>query len=152
MTSATVETVLAWHAALHQADVERVLSLSTEDVEVGGPRGAGRGADLLRDWVARAGVRLEPGRIFSRGEVVVVEQSARWPSGDGQPADPQVVEPSARWPSGGGHLADPQHVASVFLVNDGRVASVIRHVDLPTALQAGGLQMSDEYVAAPSPD
>ena len=56
MTSAAVEIVLAWHAALNESDVQRLLSLSTDDVEVGGPRGAGRGADLLRDWVARAGV------------------------------------------------------------------------------------------------
>jgi ketosteroid isomerase-like protein len=32
-----IETVLAWHAAVNQSDVERLLSLSTEDVEVGGP-------------------------------------------------------------------------------------------------------------------
>src|SRR5437667_11375051 len=111
MTSAAVEIVLAWHAALNESDVQRLLSLSTDDVEVGGPRGAGRGADLLRDWVARAGVRLEPRRTFGRSEVVVVEQSARWPSADG-------------------HLAEAQTVASVFRVNAGRVASGVRHPDL----------------------
>jgi hypothetical protein len=132
MTSAAVEAVLAWHAALNESDVEGLLTLSTADIEVGGPRGSGHGADLLRDWVARAGVHLEPGRIFCRADVVVLEQSARWPSVDGR-------------------LADPQVVASVFRVADDRVSSVIRHPDLAAALQAAGLNISDEYVAAPSP-
>ena len=134
MTSAAVEPVLAWHAALNECDIVRLLTLSTDNVEVGGPRGSGHGADLLRDWVARAGAHLEPRRIFCRAgaEVVVVEQVARWPSADG-------------------HLADPQVVASVFRVNDNRVASVIRHPDLPSALEAGSLKISDEYAPRPVP-
>ena len=132
MTSAAVETVVAWHTALNESDVLRLLSLSTDDVEVGGPRGAGRGADLLRDWVARAGVHLDPRRIFCRADIVVIEQSARWPSADG-------------------HLADPQVVASIFHVTGGRVSSVIRHPDLAAALIGAGLSISDEYVGAPSP-
>src|SRR5437016_9877677 len=106
MSNALVESVLAWHAALNSADVERMLSLSTDDVEVGEPRGSGHGADVLRDWVARAGVHLESGRVFARGEVVVVEQSARWPSPDGKLADP---------------------VASVFRVQNGLVSSTVRY-------------------------
>ena len=134
MTSAAVEPVLAWHAALNESDVVRLLTLSTDNVEVGGPRGSGHGADLLRDWVARAGAHLKPRRIFCRAKAEVV-----------------VVEQSARWPSANGHLADPQIVASVFRVADGLVASVIRHPDLPSALAAADLNVSEEYVAAPSP-
>src|SRR5207244_13560481 len=118
--------------ALNQADVEQLLSLSSDDVEVGGPRGAGHGTDVLRDWLARASVHLEPRHIFCRGQVVVVEQAASWPSADGQ-------------------LAAPQQVASLFRVENGRVASVLRHPDLPSALHASGLDLSDEYVRAPSP-
>ena len=160
MTTKPIETVLAWHAALNEADVERLLSLSTADIEVGGPRGSGHGADLLRDWVNRAAVRLEPRRIFCRAgaEVVVVEQEART-AAHLEPrripcraeAKVVVVEQSARWPSANGHLADPQIVASVFRVADGLVASVIRHPDLPSALAAADLNIFDEYVAAPSP-
>ena len=134
MATKPVETVLAWHAALNEADVERLLSLSTADIEVGGPRGSGHGADLLRDWVNRAAVHLEPRRIFCRAEAEVL-----------------VVEQEARWPSAGGHLADPRVVASVFRVNDNRVASVIRHPDLLSALEAASLKISDEYAPAPSP-
>ena len=132
MSNALVETVLAWHAALNSADLEGLLALSTDDVEVGGPRGSGHGADLLREWVARAGVHLEPGRVFARGEVVVVEQSARWPSPDGK-------------------LADPQTVASVFRVQNGLVSSVVRYADLLSALETAGLSISDESVRGPSP-
>jgi len=130
--TAPVETVFAWHAALNDGNVERLLSLSTDDVEVGGPRGSGHGADLLRDWVARASVHLEPRRVFCRADVVVVEQAARWPSTDGR-------------------LADPRNVASIFVVKDGRVSSVLRRPDLASALKAAGLNISDEYLAAPSP-
>ncbi len=129
MTNSDIETVLAWHAALNQADLERVLALTTADVEVGGPRGAGRGADLLRDWIRRAAIRLEPRRIFQHDDVVVVAQAARWPSADGQ-------------------LGDPQDVASVFRVQAGRVASVIRYPDLAATLQASGLSESDEQTEA----
>jgi limonene-1,2-epoxide hydrolase len=120
-----VELVLAWHAALNAGDVERLADLSTADVEVGGPRGAGRGAALLRDWVARAGIQLEPGRIFSRGGVLVVEQSARWRSETGE-------------------SGQPQQVASVFAVRDERVAAVIRYSDVQSALEAAGLDQTDE--------
>jgi ketosteroid isomerase-like protein len=118
--------VLAWHEALNAGEVERLLALSSDDVEVGGPRGAGRGSQLLRDWVARANIQLEPGQAFQRGETVVVEERARWRSAES------------------GELSEPQTVASVFLVRDERVASVVRHPDLSAALQAGGLEASDE--------
>jgi hypothetical protein len=37
------EVVLAWHAALNAGGIDRLLALSSEDVEVGGPRGVSRG-------------------------------------------------------------------------------------------------------------
>src|SRR3954454_3814791 len=93
MMLASVDAVMAWHAALNAGDVERMLALSTPDVEVGGPRGSGRGADLLREWFGRANVVLEPGALFARwdGDVVVVEQAGRWRAEDGALGEPQVV-------------------------------------------------------------
>jgi len=104
------QTVRAWHEALNAGELDGLLSLSAPDVEVGGPRGSGRGRDLLRDWVRRAGIRLEPISLHTRGEAVLVEQHASWP-GD----------------------AGPQPVASVFRVRDGRVTSVIRYPDVAAA-------------------
>jgi hypothetical protein len=97
------EVVAAWHAALNAGDVDRLAGLSAEDVEVGGPRGSGRGAELVREWFGRANIRLEVVRTELRGRSVLVEQCASWGEGE------------------------PQIVASTFLVRDGRVASVIRH-------------------------
>ena len=83
MSSPDIEAVLAWHVALNRSDIDGLLALSTPDVEVGGPRGAGRGSELLRDWTTRARIRMEPGRIVTGGGAVVVEQSAQWKTADG---------------------------------------------------------------------
>ncbi len=128
-----VAVVLAWHAALNTGDVDGLLALSTDDVEVGGPRGTGRGADLLREWFGRANVVLDAGRVFASGhaeEVVVVEQTGRWRLDNGA-------------------LGEPQGVASVFRVRAGRVASVLRYPELAEALAAAGLSLSDQTRLAP---
>ena len=117
------EVILAWHAAVNAGDSERVLALSTDNVEVGGPRGSGRGAELLRDWIGRAGIQLQPVRFVERDGLVVVEQSAQW-----------------KTPEGG--LTEPQAAASVFRLLNGKVDSVLRYADLPTALEAVGLDPS----------
>ncbi|HEX5418166.1 MAG TPA: nuclear transport factor 2 family protein [Chloroflexota bacterium] len=118
--SSKFRVVQAWHQALNAGDVETLVALSTEDVEVGGPRGASRGVAVLREWVARAGIRLEPGRVFQRGEVVVVEQTAEW------------REP------GTGRIVGQQNLASLFVVRNGLVSRVIRYPDLATALREAG--------------
>ena len=110
------EVVQAWHAALNAGDLETLLSLSANDIEVAGPRGGGRGADVLRDWVGRANIRLDVERILGHGPLLVVEERARWAGDDA-----------------------PQVVASVFRVQDGKVTSVIRHPDVAAALEAAGL-------------
>lgn len=109
------EVVLAWHAALNAGDIDRLLALSSEDVEVGGPRGVSRGQQVLREWFSRAGVTLEPLRVFERADTVVVEQRATWPGGD------------------------PQVAASVFSVREGMVSRVVRYATLSEALEAEGL-------------
>jgi hypothetical protein len=118
-----IQTVIAWHEALNNGDVERLVALSHPEVEVGGPRGSAHGAQILREWVDRANIRLEPGRTFSEAGTVVVEQGAEW-----QSADP-------------GHV---QTVASVFVVNDWLVTSVLRYPDLASALRAANLDASHE--------
>ena len=123
---ATVGVVQEWHEALNTGDIERLAALSHEDIEVAGPRGIGRGSRLLRDWAARAGIRLDPGRVFRRGQVVVVGQRATW-------NDPET-----------GLTGEPQEVASEFLVEEGRVRRVERHADLGAALAAAGLGEADE--------
>lgn len=125
-TIAEVRAVLAWHEALNDGDVERLVGLSHPEVAVGGPRGTGYGAQLLREWVDRANIRLEPGRVFYRAQTVVVEQGASWTSAVGT-----------------GETAPVQTVASVFTVRDGLVASVVRHDNLADALSAEDFDESD---------
>jgi hypothetical protein len=119
-----LDIVVAWHAALNAPDLDALLALSSTDVEVGGPRGSGRGADLLRDWVARAGIHMQPARLFARAGSVVVEETARWRDENGQ-------------------LTAPQPAACTFAVSDGQVVSVFRYPDLASALAAAGLDESD---------
>ncbi len=122
-TSTEIQTVIAWHEALNSGDVERLVGLSHPDVEVGGPRGKGHGAQILREWVDRANIHLEPGLIFQEAAAVVVEQAAEWSSTD---------------------RSSRQTVASVFLVHDGLVTSVVRYPGLTEALRAADLDESQE--------
>jgi ketosteroid isomerase-like protein len=138
MTSIELDTVATWHAAVNAGDVERLVALSTDDVEVGGPRGAGRGSALLRDWFGRAGIQLEPRRLFARAETDAAPKQDV--AADGTVV---VVEQSARWRAEDGSLGEPQAAASVFRVRDGRVSSVIRYSDLASALETAGLNKSD---------
>ena len=132
MDEQAIAMVAAWHDALNAGAVERLLALSAGDIEVGGPRGTGRGTDLLREWIGRAQIRIEPRRVFARDGTVVVEQAASWRAPDS------------------GEQTPPQPAASVFRVRDGRVSSVIRHGNLPAALAAASLDESDQ-VARPVP-
>ena len=125
MAAEHVDIVHAWHDALNAGDIEHLVALSSNDIEVGGPRGSGHGAALLRQWFDRAGIYIEPRQFFHRGQTVVVEQYATWHA------------PEA------GTSADPQGVASVFVVRGGRVASVTRYADLASALEASGLTEAD---------
>ncbi|MBA3425856.1 MAG: nuclear transport factor 2 family protein [Rubrobacter sp.] len=124
-TAPEVRAVAQWHEALNGGDVDRLVDLSHPDVEVSGPRGAGRGAQLLRDWANRAGVRLVPRRVFHASETVAVEQDASWTSTET------------------GETTLIQTVASVFIVREGLIASVVRHDSLSEALSVAGLDESD---------
>ena len=120
-----IGVVEAWHEALNAGDVDRLVALSHPDVEVGGPRGTGRGAQLLREWVDRANIRLVPRRIFHQADTIIVEQEAEWSSaGTEQVAGSQVV--------------------SSFVVRDDQIVRVVRYPDLAEALRAASLDESYE--------
>jgi len=111
----------AWMAAANGQAVERLLELSDPAIELVGPRGSAHGHDVLRAWIARAGVTLTPQRTFASGDTVVVAQRGVWRS-------PETGETSE---------AD---VASVFRVRDGRVTYLARYDDLQTALAQAGIE------------
>ena len=94
--------------------------------EVEGPRGPARGRQVLKDWVARANVRLEPLRSFRRGRTAVVKEAATWRD------------------AGTGETLGEGTVATVFGLHGGLVAGIFRHEDLEDALRSAGLDGSDE--------
>ena len=118
--------VQAWQDAVNARDVARLLELSDPDIEVVGPRGSGRGHQLLRDWLGRAGLRLETRRVFVRGNVVVLAQHGVWRS----------VET--------GEVTGEADIASRFRVGGRRVVLFARHDSLDAALAEAGLDDSDE--------
>jgi hypothetical protein len=115
----------AWVAAANGQDAERLVALSSPDIEIVGPRGTARGVAVLRDWLQRAGLTLETTRSFTRGSHVVLAHRGTW-----------------RTP--GTTAVSSADMASRFDIQDGRVARYQRFDDLQAALAAAGLDESHE--------
>lgn len=120
MSTSEIATVLAWHDALSTADLDTLVSLSSDDIEIGDASGAAQGHAALRDWAERLAATIEVGEIYYRDGVVVVGERLT-----------STTDPS-----------DVRNAASAFRVVHDHVTSVFRHDDLVTALVA--TDMSDE--------
>jgi len=118
MSTSEIATVLAWHDALNEQDFDTLVALSSDDIEVGDANGAGQGHAALLDWARSAGVTAEPGKLYVRDGVVVVEQRIATPDGS-------------------------RAAASAFRVVHDKVTSVFRHDDLASALAATELTEED---------
>ncbi|MCV7065834.1 nuclear transport factor 2 family protein [Mycolicibacterium houstonense] len=119
MTTSEIATVLAWHDALNEKDIDTLVALSSEDIEVGDAGGAAQGHSALRDWAASAVDTVTPGRMFVHDGVVVVEQTIT------------AADGTAR--SG----------AAAFRVVRDHVTSAFRHDTLAAALAATELTEQD---------
>lgn len=119
MTTSEMATVLAWHDALNTGDTGTLLELSSPDIEIGDADGAGQGHAALRDWTRSVDGRIEPGRMYIRDGVVVVEQ--------------QIISVTG----------ETGAAASAFRVVHDHVTSVFRHDDLAAAMAATGLTEAD---------
>ncbi len=64
MTTSEMATVLAWHDALNAGDLDTLLTLSSDDIEIGDAAGAAQGHAALREWAQALDVKAEPGRIY----------------------------------------------------------------------------------------
>jgi hypothetical protein len=122
----SIAIVKAWQDAARNQAIERLLDLSDSNIEIVGPRGSGFGHQLLRDWIARAGLRLTSLRAFVHDSSVVIEQRAVWHS----------VET--------GEKVSESIIASQFRVQDNRVSQFARYDNLDTALKQSGLSLADE--------
>ena len=119
-----VALVQAWQEAANRLNVDRLLELSDTNIEVVGPRGSGFGHQVLRDWLARAGLRLQTLGTFVDGNIVVVEQHGVWRSLE-------------TW-----EVTGEKIVASVFHVDDRHIVRFARYDNLNAALEAAGLDHS----------
>ena len=131
MPPAPLAVVERWQLAVNEADLEQLVALTAHDVEIVGPRGGGRGHEVLRQWLMRAGFTAVPLRWFCGSSgVVVVEQVGRW-------FQPQSMGASERI------------IASKFTVRGGRVTRFERFDDLEDALAAASLTDDDEIIHRP---
>lgn len=124
------KSVSLWHEALNGGDMELLAAQMQPDVSIVGPRGIAHGADVVLDWASHAGIQLQPCVWFEAGDEIVVAQEARWRDADtGQPGE-------------------PFQIGTRFGMRNGLIAHIERHMELPAALAAAGLDASAE-VAAP---
>ncbi len=121
MSTSEIATVLAWHDALSAGDLDTLVSLSSDDIEIGDTGGATQGHAALRQRAALTDVTIEVGRIYYHDGVVVVEETIT------PHADPTAVRTAG---------------SAIRVVHD-RVTSVFRHQDLAAALAATELSEDD---------
>ena len=124
--ASSVTVVQAWLHAANTQNFDDLIALSDPNIEIIGPRGSGYGHQLLRDWLGRAGLRLETRRVFARGDAVVVEQHGVWRS----------VET--------GDVTGERDIASRFRVDGERIVQFARYDSLSEALAEAGLTFADE--------
>ncbi len=120
------DVVRAWEQAVNERAVNRALELSHPDVEIVGPRGVAKGADVLRDWLSHAGLSLTTHCSFVREGVVVNDQHGVW----------RDVK--------SGEVVGEAAVATNYKVEDGRITYVARYDTLDEALAKAGLSTADE--------
>lgn len=118
------QVVTRWHEAVNSGDVEAAVALCSPEVEVGGPQGAGHGPEIMRSWLRRSGIRLEPQHPVreSAGHVLVHER-AQWTATDA-PTQAPSDHPVDTW--------------VVFRATGGRLTSVVRYETEEDALRALG--------------
>jgi hypothetical protein len=124
--ASAIAIVQAWQAAANDQNIDRLLELSAPDIVIIGPRGHGSGHQLLREWIARAGLMLVTQRMFQRGDTVVLAQHGTWQS------------------SATGDIPSEADLASRFRVRDERVIEFERYEDLAGALTAANMSDADE--------
>lgn len=126
LTVSNLSVVQMWVSAVNQKDIDHAERLSSADIEIVGPRSSAKGHDVLRDWIARAGITLITRRSFARSADIVLEQEATWNSSEtgGRPSTSVIV--------------------MLFTVQDAMVRRVRRSDSLDAALTESRLTEADE--------
>ena len=115
MTTSEIATVLAWHDALNERDLDTLMLVSSDDIEFGDANGAGQGHAALLEWAGSLDIAAAiPGRMYVHDGVVVAEEQ------DGKASAFRVVR---------------DHVTSVFRHPD--LAAALAATDLTEKDLAG---------------
>lgn len=122
MSTSEIATVLAWHDALNDHDVDTLLDLCTDDVDLGGADGSHQGKPAVQHWAGSLGATLTVGRTFYRDGTVVAEAELTTPAESGT-----------------------RTVATAFRVVHDKIATIVRHDTLAEALEQTGMTESDEW-------
>jgi hypothetical protein len=64
---------ITWTEALNRRDAERLRDLSAAEIELLGPKGKGKGHELLSHWLGRAGATFQTVKVFARGNAAVLD-------------------------------------------------------------------------------
>jgi hypothetical protein len=123
-TAHAIDIVKQWLEAANSDDASRLVALSAPDIRIVGPRGTARGAEVLRDWLARARAHLTTQSVYARESRVVVAQHGIWHDASGA-------------------VAGEADVASRFVTEKGRVVEYERHEALAGALASANLTRDD---------
>lgn len=119
MSNAT-DVVKAWHTAVNDRDIDAALACCHADVIVGGPRGDGVGHNVMRAWLQRSGIGLEPqAELTEQDGRVVVHELAQWRTTENAPAAAPTQAPAETWVA--------------FEVTEG-VISAVRRYETPEAV------------------
>ena len=124
MAITPAQVVLAWLNGLNAGDISGVLASSAPNVELHGPRGTGRGRELLRTWLANSGAQFETRALYAAGDTVVVAQHGVWRDTAGA-------------------VTGEADVTTRFRVANDLVAELQRYDDMQTALRDAGLSSAD---------
>ena len=124
MSTSEIATVLAWHDALNTADLDTLVSLSSDDIEIGD---------------SPAPRRATPRCASGRGATDARSRSARSITTTGSSSSRSSSRPRRTRPTS-------STAASAFRVVHDHVTSVFRHDDLAAALAATELTDEDLQV------
>lgn len=120
-TLKTVAIAENWTEWCNKKNIDELKAITEEEFEVSGPKGtAVLDTEGIKDWLNRAGIRLETFEIYADNNKIILSQHAEWLEQDGSVKGSQDV------------------YTFLTIIND-KVKSLARFDDKEDAFEASGL-------------
>lgn len=120
-TLKTVAIAENWTEWCNKKNIDELKAITEEEFEVSGPNGtAVLDTEGIKDWLNRAGIRLETFEIYADNNKIILSQHAEWLEQDGSVEGRQDV------------------YTFLTIIND-KVKSLARFDDKEDAFEASGL-------------